>query len=267
MNIQHRVSKRVIRRIPGVVVSIMLGLSLVQSGNSQTIVDPPRIGFEFKCPSHVLAPGQSMILRADVFGAEEVMGEERAKQLAYRWEIFGGTVTAGQGTPEVAITASDLRPPGINSIKVKVKLAGGPPELQKEMSCVLKIDPQCQAPALFENFGDIPWQAEQKILNRLGEHLTTGSPQSVAFLVVYAGQGSCVREARWRANRAKEYLLGRYKIGADRVIAIDGGFRDMVSVDLFIATKDSCGPFPNPNLLGSKANVFGSCAKKFNSCL
>ena len=65
------------------------------------------MALEFRCPDYSLALGQSMILRAEVVGAKEVLGEEDAKLISYRWEVSGGKIILGQRTPQVTI--EDLR--------------------------------------------------------------------------------------------------------------------------------------------------------------
>jgi hypothetical protein len=116
---------------------------------------------------------------------------------------------------------------------------------------------------LFDQYEDISLKDEQQRLDRLAKYLTTEGSGSAVFVVAYAGRRSCLWEAEWRSNRAKKYLVDSYKVGASRVITVDGGFRDNLTVDLFTSPHDSCGPFPTPSLMGSSAYVSGSCADKY----
>lgn len=239
-----------------------IGLFMTQTGHTQQTKEPPRMALEFRCPDYSLAPSKLMTLRADVFGAKEVLEEEDAKRISYDWEVSGGKIIRGQRTPQVTIQAWELSSISLSFVDVKIKLEGGPPELEKERSCRLKIDPKCAPPLLYDQYGDILLKDEQHRLDRLGRYLTVEDSGAVAYLVAYAGRTSCFREAVLRANRARQYLEANYKLDASRVIAVDGGFRDKLTVDIF-TSYDTCGPFPTPSLVSSSAHVNGSCADKY----
>lgn len=244
-------------------IPALIGLFITQTGHTQQINEPPRMALEFRCPDYSLAPGQSMTLRAEVFGAKEVLGEEDAKLISYRWEVSGGKIILGQRTPQVTIEACELPSSSPSFVNVKINLDGGPPELEKERSCRLKIDPKCAPPFLYDQYQDISLKDEQQRLDRLGRYLTGEDSGAGAYLVAYAGRTSCFREAKLRADRARRYLQANYKLDASRVITVDGGFRDNLTVDIFTSAHDTCGPFPTPSLMSSSAVVNGSCADKF----
>ena len=249
-------------RIRLVAFSAVFGVLLAQGVKPQQISHPPRLGLEFRCPSYVLAPNQPMSLQARVFGSKELLAQEKADLISYSWEISGGKIVAGQGTPKIMIEACELPTNGVGSIMVKIKLDGGPPDLERERTCRLRIDPKCAPPSLYDQYNDISIKDEQQRLDRLGRHLTVEDSDAVAYLVAYAGRTSCFREAERRATRARQYLAANYKLDASRVITIDGGFRDKFTVDVFTSAKDTCGPFPTPSLMGSEAHITGSCADK-----
>ena len=240
-----------------------LGLFLAQTAHTQQRKEPPRMALELRCPDYSLAPGQSMTLRAEVFGAKEVLGEEDAKLISYRWEVSGGKIMLGQRTPQVTIEACELPSSSVSFVDVKIKLDGGPPEFEKERSCRLKIDPKCAPPFLFDQYEDIPLKDEQQHLDRLGRYLTVEDSGAVAYLVAYAGRTSCFREAERRASRARQYLEANYKLDASRIITVDGGFRDKLTVDIFTSAYETCGPFPTPSLMSSSAHITGSCTDKY----
>jgi hypothetical protein len=238
----------------------VLAFLLAQTGNPQQIVEPPLAGLYLSCPTHVLAPGQPITLLAKVVG---IPGDKEAKLILYRWEVSVGKIVAGQGTSKVTVDTSNLTSISVDSVSVKVVIDGGPPELQREKSCTLKIDPTCPLPILFDEYHDISLKVEQPRLDRLGKYLTSECPKTAAFVVAYAGWKYCLGEAEWRANRVKKYLVDKYKIDANRIITVDGGYRDNLTVDIFISTYASCGPFPTPSLVSRTKYLTGSCADKY----
>lgn len=163
----------------------------------------------------------------------------------------------------MTIEPNQLPSNGVNIIDVKINLGGGPPEFERERSCRLKIDPTCAPPFLYDQYEDISLKDEQQRLDRLGRYLTVEGSGSVAYVVAYAGRTSCLWEAERRANRARQYLEANYKLDTSRVITVDGGFREKLTVDFFTSACVTCGPFPTPTLVGSSVIVQGSCTEKY----
>lgn len=241
----------------------VLGLILREAGYPQQITDPPRAALELRCPSFVLAGNQSMTLQADILGATEVLGEDKANRIAYSWEVSGGRALTVQGTSKITIDSADLPPQFVGSINVKLKLQGVPPDLEHERTCTLKVDTRCPAPHLYDQYGDIPLTDEQLRLDRLAKSLANSGAGAVAYIVAYAGRNACFLEAELRANRAKKYLVDQLRLEASRIVAVDGGFRECFAIDLFISPSDNCGPFPTPTVLRSKAKIIEPCSDKY----
>lgn len=245
-------------------VFVVVSLFSTQTGNTQQTKEPPRMLLDFRCPDYALVPGQSMTLRADIFATKEVLGHDQARLISYCWEVTGGKITVGQGTPQVTIEANELPSTSVGFVDVKIKFGGVPPDFERERSCRLKVDPKCTPPILRDQYDDISLTDEQQRLDRLGSYLMAEGSASDVYLVAYAARSSCFWEARQRTDRAKRYLVNRHKIEASRVITVDGGFRETLSVDIFISARDSCGPFPTPTLPSTSAHVYGSCGDKYS---
>lgn len=240
---------------------VAIGLLVIPVGNTQEI-EPGRVGLEFRCPEYRIACCEPMKLQADVFGAKEALGDEVASLIRYRWDVLGGKVIAGQRTSEVTIFP-DTPSTDVQTVRVTLKLDGGPPYLAKEKSCTLTIDSKCVAPLPFDEFQQMPAAEEGIRLDRLASYLTKEAPASIAFLVAYAGRDSCFWEAELWSERARKYLINKHRIQPDRVVAIDGGFREHLTMAFFTSPTSCCGPFPKPTLFGSKANVKRSCGSKY----
>jgi hypothetical protein len=261
MKLTHR---RILNVISHVGLVAIIGVFSILIAQTRSLPQRPDVlmpFLEFRCPTYVVPSSRSMSLEADVVGVKEIYGEGKARRVAYSWEVSRGKIMAGQGTPKITFDPSELLTSGVNSIDVRLRLVGGPPELENERTCTLKMSPTCTPPHLFDQYGGVSATDEQMHLDRLVEYLNE-TPGSIAYVVAYAGRRSCVREAEWRANRAQKYLVEGKKIKADRIVAVDGGYRDELTIDLFIAS-DCCGPLPTPSLARSSAQVKGFCENKY----
>jgi hypothetical protein len=83
-------------------------------------------------------------------------------------------------------------------------------------------------------------------LDALAEQLRA-DPQYDAHLLSYAGKISCAREATNRVKGLKQYLVAK-GASPDRIIVVDGGFRNRWRVDLWLNLRGTAGPKPSPTM-------------------
>lgn len=87
---------------------------------------------------------------------------------------------------------------------------------------------QIADPVKFDEWGDIRFSDEKARLDNAAINLQRSMPRNIIYLVVYAGQTSCVGEAKARGVRAKKHLVSR-GIPTDQVVWIDGGYQSEVA--------------------------------------
>lgn len=137
------------------------------------------------------------------------------------------------------------------------------PECESKKSCSLRFDFKCTPPNQFDKYGDLPFKDEEFHLDNLARSLMEKGPDSITYLLAYAGRSACISEAQWRANRAKKYLIEKHKIKDDRIIVVDGGFRENLAIELFLLPRNVCGPFTTPTVRTSDAEIGGLCSDKY----
>ncbi len=198
-------------------------------------------------PSYVVSGRSPIPLSVEVLGAKEVLGEEMAKRLTYEWTLSQGQIASGQGTPRILVRPNEIR--GVADILVNMRLIGGHPACETEKSFSIKIDSEC-----------IP--DEKAHLDNIAAKLAA-DPTSIVYILTYAGRASCFWEAQSRAARAKQYLIKQHEIQEPRIITADNGYRENLTVELFIAPRGSCGPLPTPTVPTSEIRLEGSCQEKY----
>lgn len=249
-----------------VLTSSIVLLILIHTGSSQQITDPPRTILVFHCPAYSIFPSPTLTLHADVLGAKEIIGEKRASLLSYRWKASGATIISGQESQNVTIDTQEISGDGsVHTIDLELTVSGLPPEQANGRICSIKIDPKCSQPQVFAHYGNLALADEKLVLDRLAKYLMNSGAGSIAYLVVYSGQSACMGEAEWRASRAQRYMVHAHSINVNRIITVDGGFRDNLTVEIFTAAVDSCGPFTAPTLLPSSAHIQGFCEDKYGT--
>jgi hypothetical protein len=149
-------------------------------------------------------------------------------------------------------------------ITATVKVTGVEPTCENSKSCSVTFDSNCSEPLQFDQFDNASSEVEKTRLDKVAAHLLTEDSRSVVYIVAYAGHDACLGEAQSRADRAKAYLKKSHSIQDERVIIVDGGFRDSAATEIFIVPSNSCGPTPKPTLKTSDANIQGLCSKQSN---
>ena len=106
----------------------------------------------------------------------------------------------------------------------------------------------------FDQYGDLDFISETGRLDTFAIALDQ-TANLKGYIVVYAGKVSCPDEARSRANRARAYLINKRALSPTRISAIDGGYREQYSVELYVLPGDAVPPDIVPTIARSKVKI------------
>jgi hypothetical protein len=109
-----------------------------------------------------------------------------------------------------------------------------------------------QHPRKFDEFGDINCEDEMARLDNFAIQLQN-EPATRGIMIFYGGRRFRGRlpkqgEAAARAARIKPYLVERRGVSSERVIVIDGGYREEFQVDLWVIPAGVTPPEPNSTI-------------------
>ena len=106
----------------------------------------------------------------------------------------------------------------------------------------------------FDAYGDLPVQLEHERLDSVAAELIR-LPATEAYVIAYAGRVALTGEAAARAMCARDYLMKKHHINADRVKAIDGGYREAREFEVYIEPKGGPLPLPRPSVRPSQVTL------------
>jgi hypothetical protein len=123
--------------------------------------------------------------------------------------------------------------------------------------------PVIMEPERFDQWGDIRPNYENARLDKLATQAKEW-PLSIIYLFIHAGQTACAGEARARGLRAKNYLV-RQGISSDRIVLTDAGWREEVSVQVWIWPAQLGKPkvSSDSNLKPNKVKLEKNCKIKY----
>jgi len=88
---------------------------------------------------------------------------------------------------------------------------------------------------------------EEARLNDFAFQLRASDKTVAGYILVYSGSLTSINEAHERGARAKVYLLSR-GVDPTRLFVVDGGVRNEMTVELFLAPQGTVPPTPTPTI-------------------
>jgi hypothetical protein len=159
--------------------------------------------------------------------------------LTLNWIVSAGAISSGQNqthisapdsTTEITVDTTGLN--AIESVTATVAVDGLARSCAGTVSCTTPLL-FIQDPVPIDEYGDIPFSDEQARLDNFAIELQ-GDPTDKGYIDCYGGRKGYRGEAMARCERAKKYLVNRRRISADRVVLVDGGFRENLMVVLWV---------------------------------
>jgi hypothetical protein len=98
-----------------------------------------------------------------------------------------------------------------------------------------------------DEYGDISFNDEKARLDNFAIELTNW-PEATGYIIAYGGRRGREGEARRRMERAKRYLLTSRRVAAAQLVTIDGGYRQELTVELYVNPPDMTPPSPSPTV-------------------
>ena len=105
-------------------------------------------------------------------------------------------------------------------------------------------------------YDSLSLNVERPYLNELATQLEADSLSS-GYIIAYAGRRARINEAKALADRAKDYLGRERKINPDRLVTIDGGYREEWSVELYLVPAGAPVPTAKPTVKLSEVRRSG----------
>jgi len=243
-----------------VIVSCLIcivAFTSISVGTTQRVGPPRLLLVDLFCPNYPVSGTSTISLRADVLGTNDY---ELLDRIVFKWSVSDASIVSGQGTRNIM-----LKPrlnSGVSEIRIDVQAEGGPPQLHNEKSCVLTVNSNCSLAAMIDQYSRVSLEEEHKHLDLLAQRLKAGPPESIAYLMSYAGERACIFESEWRAKRARNYLVENHSISTSRIVTVEAGFRKDWTVEVYVQPRVDCGPLPNPTLRAAEVCIQGRCGER-----
>jgi hypothetical protein len=187
------------------------------------------------CPDTV-TPGSPITFTANVSGGDSNVTP------TFNWTVSAGTISSGQGTSSITVDTTNVS----GTVTATVDVGGYGRECSTSNSCTTSIPVELK-PRKIDEYGNIRFNDEKARLDNFAIELQN-DPTAQGYLVCYGGRRGRTGEAQRRCDRAKDYLVTTRGITADRIVTVDGGFREDLTVELWIVPQGATPPPAAPTV-------------------
>jgi hypothetical protein len=161
----------------------------------------------------------------------------------FKWNVSVGVIIKGQGTDEITVDSAGLSG---QTVTATVELIGAPSGCKNSASTTTPViisDFFCGL--AFDQYGDIRFEDEKARLDNFAIQISS-DPHSSGLIQMYAGQETFKREASYRLGRARAYLVNFRKIDSGRLVTVDCGFTQDLTLKLSIVPQEATFPECDP---------------------
>lgn len=169
-----------------------------------------------------------------------VGGGDPKVQPIYNWSISSGTILTGQGTRSIVVDSTGAG--SSREIIADILVAGYGYECTNRATGTAKIAPPTNK---VDEFGDLP---EKDEIGKLASIITflAQSPDRV-FLIGYAGRTNVRGYASDVLKRMRSHMA-KSGVANDRVVVVDGGFREKPAYEIWVVPVGAESPRPTPTV-------------------
>jgi hypothetical protein len=204
---------------------------------------PPCPTVSVSCPD-TGTPGTPVTFTASVSGGDPNVTP------TYNWTVSAGTITSGQGTSTITVDTTGL---GGQTVTATVTVGGYPSSCSVSSSCSTALVAP-KTPRKVDEYGNIRFNDEKARLDNFAIELQN-DPTAQGYLICYGGRRGRAGEAQRRCDRAKDYLVTTRGIDASRIVTVDGGYKEELSVELWVVPSGATPPTASPTVQPSEVKT------------
>lgn len=196
-----------------------------------------------QCPVVKISCMDSAGCATSITFTAEVSNAATTANLSYNWTVSAGKITSGQGTSSITVDTTGLAG---SSVEAVVQVNGLPETCVGRATCATALicDP---GPERLDEYRNISFKDEKARLDKFAAALEN-EPTAQGYLICYGGRRGRAGESQQRCERAVGYLISRRNRDASRVVTVDGGYKEVLTVELWVVPSGVTSPPASPTV-------------------
>lgn len=197
-------------------------------------------------PVNVSAPSSAREGETVTFSADVTYGGPSA--LNYTWTISPPTarIASGAGSPTITVDTTGIGNQRVTAILVVDDGSGDRQCRQRAQAFtnVAAITPlPIPVPHKSTEFPSVTFNEDKANFDNFAVELQS-DPTAQGYIIVYNGRHSRPGRLSTLVNRSRDYVVNTRNIDSSRVIVVNGGLRDVDTIELWIVPKGAQPPRP-----------------------
>jgi hypothetical protein len=170
--------------------------------------------------------------------------------LNYTWTISPPTarISSGAGTPTITVDTTGVGAQRVTAILV-VDDGSGDRQCRQRAQALTNVislpPPPVPNPRRFGEFPSISFNEDKANFDNFAVEMQS-DPTAQGYIIVYNGRRSRPGRLATLVNRSRDYMVNTRNIDASRITVVNGGMRDVDSIELWIVPKGATAPRPSP---------------------
>ena len=194
------------------------------------------------CPTVDVSCPDTGVAGTPVTFTANVSGGDPNVTPTFNWTVSAGTISSGQGTGSITVDTTGVT----GTITATVDVGGYDRTCTTSDSCTVSFPARPESRKIDE-YGNIRFNDVKARLDNFAIELQN-DPNAQGYIIAYGGRRGRAGEAQRRADRAKDYLVNTRGISADRIVTVDGGFREDLTVELWLVPSGATAPTASPTV-------------------
>jgi hypothetical protein len=171
--------------------------------------------------------------------------------LSYTWTVSpaDARILSGAGTATITVDSTGLGSQQVTATLVVDDGSGDAmcrQNAQASTSVVPRKPPEIECKP-FDQFPSVAFDDDKARFDNLAIELQN-TPDSQAYIIIYAGRTSRVGQADALGRRTMDYLTNQRGVDARRITIVNGGYRDSDFIEIWVCPPGAKTPQPTPTV-------------------
>lgn len=203
------------------------------------------------CPYPVSVSAPTVVDEGDVITFSSDVSYGGPSPLNYTWTVSppAARILNGSGTNSITVDSTGLGKQKVTAILVVDDGSGDSSCRQMAQATVDITAPPPPQPKItkFDEFPSVAFDDDKARLDNLAIELQN-TPDATGYLFVYGGKNSRVGQADRLGARTLDYLTKTRGLDSQRIVVVNGGYRDTDFYEFWIVPQGAQPPQPSPTV-------------------
>ena len=203
------------------------------------------------CPYPVNVSAPVSVNDGDLITFASDVAYSGSSSLTYTWTVSPSQarIVSGAGTPTITVDSTALGGQRVTATLMVDDGSGDALCRQRATAAteVVKKTPPPIECRTFDQFQSVAFDDDKARFDNLAIELQN-TPDATAYLIIYAGRTSRVGQADMLGRRSLDYLTAKRGVDAQRIVIINGGYRETDYFEIFICPPGAKPPQPSPTV-------------------